>query len=163
MLAPRSSTTDSPRSVGQIAAIAGRSMPAIVRRLILAIAISAPVLPAETATSALPFFTASIASHIEDFERPCRRAWLGLSSILTATSVWMTRETAFSSRMPGENRFDTGLIAEKKEGGIGVARMGQRGARDHHRRTVVSPHGIERDADLVRHKRTLADALEPRK
>ena len=31
-----------------------------------AIAISAPVLPAETAQSASPFFTASIASHIDD-------------------------------------------------------------------------------------------------
>jgi hypothetical protein len=45
-------------------------MPSIILRLKRAIAISAPVLPAETATSASPFFTASIASHIEDFQRP---------------------------------------------------------------------------------------------
>ena len=94
--APRSSTIDSPRSVGQSAAIAGRSIPGIVRRLNFAIAISAPVLPAETATSASPFFTASMASHIDDFQRPLRSAWLGLSSIRTATSVWTSRETAFS-------------------------------------------------------------------
>src|SRR6516165_9920107 len=58
---------------------------------------SAPVLPADTATSASPFFTASIASHIDEVLRPRRRAWLGLSFILTATSVWMMREAAFRS------------------------------------------------------------------
>ncbi len=52
--APRSSTTNSPRNVGQRAAIAGRSMPAMVFRLNLAMAINAPVLPAETTTSASP-------------------------------------------------------------------------------------------------------------
>ena len=45
-----------------------------IRRLNLAMAISAPVLPAETATSASPFLTASIASHIDDFHRPLRNA-----------------------------------------------------------------------------------------
>ena len=68
--APRSSTIDSPRRVGHRAAIAGRSMPGMVLRLNLAIAISAPVLPAETAASASPFLTASIASHMDDFQRP---------------------------------------------------------------------------------------------
>ncbi len=51
MVAPTSSTTLSPRSVGHIAAIAGRSMVAMVRRQNFDIAISAPVLPAETQTS----------------------------------------------------------------------------------------------------------------
>ena len=87
IVAPTSSTIDSPRTVGQSAAIAGRSIGAIVCRQNLAIAISAPVLPAETAQSAAPVFTASIACHIEDTRRPVRRAWLGLSVILTATSV----------------------------------------------------------------------------
>jgi hypothetical protein len=62
-----------------------------------AIAINAPVLPAETATSASPFLTASIASHIDETLRPRRSAWLGLSCMLTATSVWTTREAAFSA------------------------------------------------------------------
>ena len=88
MVAPTSSTTLSPRSVGQIAAIAGRSMLAMVRRQNLDIAISAPVLPAETQTSASPVFTASIAFHIDDFQRPWRSAWLGLSSMRTAISQW---------------------------------------------------------------------------
>ena len=68
--APTSSTIDSPRKVGHSAAIAGRSMPGRVLRLNFDIAISAPVLPADTATSASPFLTASMASHIEDFQRP---------------------------------------------------------------------------------------------
>ena len=68
--APTSSTTDSPLSVGHRPAMAGRSMPSIILRLKRAIAIRAPVLPAETATSASPFLTASIASHIDDLWRP---------------------------------------------------------------------------------------------
>ncbi len=69
-------------------------MPAMVLRSNFAIAIRAPVLPAEIATSASPFFTASMASHIDDFHRPARSAWLGLSSILIATSVWTRRDAA---------------------------------------------------------------------
>ena len=53
----------------------------MVRRQNFDIAISAPVLPAETQTSASPVFTASIALHIDDFQRPWRSAWLGLSSM----------------------------------------------------------------------------------
>ena len=87
IVAPTSSTTDSPLRVGQSAAIAGRSIGAIVCRQNLAIAIKAPVLPADTAQSACPSFTASIACHIEETRRPVRKAWLGLSLILTATSV----------------------------------------------------------------------------
>ncbi len=76
----------SPLRVGQMPAIAGRSMFDIMRRQNFDMAISAPVLPAETATSASPFATASIASHMEDFPRPRRNAWLGFSSMATAIS-----------------------------------------------------------------------------
>ena len=51
-------------TVGQMAAMAGRSTPAIVFRQNLAMTISAPVLPADTAASARPSFTASSASHM---------------------------------------------------------------------------------------------------
>jgi len=88
MVAPTSSTTLSPRSVGQMAAIAGRSMVAMVRRQNFDMAMSAPVLPADTQASDVPDLTASIALHMDDFQRPWRSAWLGLSSILTATSQW---------------------------------------------------------------------------
>ena len=36
-----------------------------------------------------------MASHIDEVLRPRRSAWLGLSFMLTATSVWTTREAAF--------------------------------------------------------------------
>ena len=75
----------SPRSVGQIAAIAGRSMPGSGFRQNFAIAISAPVLPAETAAPASPSRTACMERHMDDFQRPLRSAWLGLSSICTVT------------------------------------------------------------------------------
>lgn len=61
-------------------------MVAMVRRQNFDIAISAPVLPAEMQASAVPVLTASTAFHIDDFQRPWRSAWLGLSSILTAIS-----------------------------------------------------------------------------
>jgi hypothetical protein len=76
--------------------MAGRSIPGRVLRLNFDMAMSAPVLPAETTMSASPFFTASIDSHIDDFQRPYRKAWLGLSSMRTATSVWVSRERALS-------------------------------------------------------------------
>ena len=88
MVAPTSSTTLSPRTVGHRQAMAGRSMPVSVFRQIFDIAISAPVLPAETAASASPSFTAWIARHIEDLPRPERTAWLGFSSMAMAIVVW---------------------------------------------------------------------------
>ena len=111
--APRSSTIDSPRSVGHSAAMAGRSMPGMVFKLNFAMAMRAPVLPADTAASASPFFTASSASHIDDFQRPWRSAWLGFSSILTATSVWTTRDTATSARCSRSSGSTTAASPKK--------------------------------------------------
>ena len=85
-LAPRSSITLSPRRVGNSAAIAGRSIPGSVFSTIFAIAISAPVLPAETTQSALPSATASIASRMLD-RRPERNATDGLASASTTSGV----------------------------------------------------------------------------
>ena len=86
----RAMSATAPRSPG------GRS-PAIGFKWNRAIAIRAPVLPAETTASASPFLTASIAIHIDDFHRPWRSAWLGFSFIFTATSVWTIREAASRS------------------------------------------------------------------
>ena len=69
------------------------SIPGIVRSASLAIAISAPVLPADTAPPASPRFTASIASPIEVLFA-LRIAWLGLSSPVTTPSVWMISDAA---------------------------------------------------------------------
>src|SRR5580698_969118 len=84
-LAPTSSTTLCPRLVGHRAAMAGRSMPSNVRSWNIDIAINAPVLPAEIATSASFFFTDSIARHIEVL-RPRRSTALGLSSMRTCSA-----------------------------------------------------------------------------
>ena len=81
IVAPTSSTMLSPRRVGHMAAMAGRSICAMVFRQTLAIAIRAPVLPAETAASASPSRTAWTARHMEDLPRPMRIAWLGFSSM----------------------------------------------------------------------------------
>ena len=69
--------------------MAGRSIPGTVRSTTFDIAISAPVLPAETTQCALPSATASIASRM--LERlPERSACEGFASPLTASSVWCT-------------------------------------------------------------------------
>ena len=72
LLAPRSRNTASLRRVGISEAIAGRSMPGRVLSTNLASAMSAPVLPADTAALARPAFTASIARHML-VPRPWRR------------------------------------------------------------------------------------------
>ena len=125
----------------------------MVRRLNFAIAIRAPVLPAETAASASPLFTASIASHIEDFQRPWRSAWLGLASIRTTTSLCTSREAAFSRGRSSTSGRDHGLIAEQDEFRVGVAGKRNIGAGNHDRRPDVAPHGIERNSDLLGHVR----------
>ena len=85
------------RSVGQIAAIAGREIPSIGLRQNVAIAISAPVLPPEMAKSASPSFTDCSAAHIEELPRPLRSAWVGLSSIEMTLSQWTIRVIGLSS------------------------------------------------------------------
>ncbi len=155
--APTSSTTDSPLSVGQSAAMAGRSMPGSIFRLKRAIAISAPVLPAETATSASPFFTASMASHIDDFQRPWRSAWLGLSSMRMATSVWTTRERALQPRQAVEQRARSRRLSPNSMNSMSGWRVSEMSAPgSDHRRAMVAAHGVERDADLIGHGTALA-------
>ena len=52
-------------------------------------------------------------------------------------------------------RSDQRRVAEEPELAFGMARQSQIGAGDDHGRTVVSPHRIERNADLVWHRSTL--------
>jgi len=85
------------RSVGHIAAIAGREIPSIGLRQNVAMAISAPVLPPEIATSASPSFTAWMAFHIEELPRPLRSACDGFSSIEMTLSQWAMRLTCLRS------------------------------------------------------------------
>ena len=95
ILAPRSSITHSDSSVGRTVAIAGRVIPGNVLRASFAMAIKAPVLPAETKPAASPRLTASMASPMEE-PRPLRRAADGLSSPLITISVWWMLDTARS-------------------------------------------------------------------
>jgi hypothetical protein len=73
-----------PLMVGITVAIAGRSMPGRVLRTKRAVAISAPVFPAETQASASPDLTRSIATRIEESFLP-RNAEAGGSSIATTS------------------------------------------------------------------------------
>ena len=95
----------------------------MVRRQNCDIAISAPVLPADTQTSACPFLTASIARHIDDFQRPCRKAWLGLSSIRTATSQWENSLASASLRQLGKFGPHDLLRPIDQEADIGTPRQ----------------------------------------
>ena len=56
--------------------------------------------------------------------------------------------------MGGEQRLDLGLVAEQDERAVGMLRQRQRRARNDHRGSVVTPHGVERDADLLGHGST---------
>ena len=76
----------SPFMVGRTEQMAGRSIPGKVRKPNIAIAIKAPVLPADTVQDASPDFTASIARRMLDC-LPFRRAAEGLSSLEIALSV----------------------------------------------------------------------------
>jgi hypothetical protein len=142
-VAPTSSTTLSPRMVGQMAAMAGRSMSAMVRRQNFDIAISAPVLPAETQASASPFLTASMARHMEDFQRPRRSAWLGLSSMPTETSQWWKSRTFGDQRVASSTGRTRVLLSEDDEAGVGTAFGNHGQARNDGLRTVVTAHGVD--------------------
>ena len=76
----------SPLKVGKKEAIAGLSIPGRFFHCIMAIAIKAPVLPADTAPDEVPFFTASKQSHI-DVLRPLRITCECLSPAATCSEV----------------------------------------------------------------------------
>ena len=148
IVAPRSSITESP--AGRPYRRDRRAIDAGQRpQLNRAIAISAPVLPADTATSASPFFTASIASHIDDVLRPRRSAWLGLSCMLTATSVWTTRRPPSS---PGGQRaaLRSARRRRKAETRWRDDGQGNRGTRNDNRCADIATHGVKRDSNLLR-------------
>ena len=123
----------------------------MVRRQIFDMAISAPVLPAETAQSAAPLRTASIAIHIEEWRRPARKAWLGLSAMPTATLVWRTSVAAFSRGCA----FSKGAIFASspniRNSIVGIALKEHGRARDDDRRAEIPAHGVERDPHRLFH------------
>ena len=136
--------TLSPRWVGKNEAIAGRSMPGNVFRTNFAIAIKAPVLPAETTPSARPSATASIASRMLDC-RPVRSAIDGLSSSITISLVWRSstasaRRGSFASR--GLRIF---LVTEKDQAQPRVPLQCHISAAQHHIGGLGTAHRVEGD------------------
>ncbi len=82
--------------------MAGRSIPGRVFSTTLAMAMRAPVLPADTTPAASPSWTASMARR-RLYRRPLRSAKEGLSFPETATSVWWTVHTRASFSIPRSN------------------------------------------------------------
>ena len=151
MVAPTSSTINSPLSVGQSVAMAGRSIGAMVCRQNFAIAISAPVFPAETAQAAAPVFTASIACHIEETRRPARNAWLGLSLILTAMSVWKTSDRSASRGWRASNGWISFLVAIDQKVDVRTPFERNRGSGEDDDWAGIASHRIQRYPDFLRH------------
>ena len=85
-LAPRSSICVCPSTVGNGAQIAGRSMPGNIFSTKREIAISAPVLPAETQASASPALTRLMATRMDE-SFLLRRASAGASSMPTTSEA----------------------------------------------------------------------------
>ena len=83
--------TTSPRAEGAMAASAGRSISGRVFTTILASAISAPVLPAETTPEASPLATASMAMRME-LCRPWRSAAVGFISAEMTSGAWRSMQ-----------------------------------------------------------------------
>src|SRR3954453_15576080 len=166
IVAPTSSTTLSPRSVGHRAAIAGRSIWAMVLRQIFDIAMRAPVLPAETAASASPSRTAWIASHMEEVRRPARRGaephggGAPPSPHRLARLVLHAHGDVGVAKLDGvlerglrvEKRPDDGLVAEHEETQAGMALQCKRRPRNHHGGAVIAAHRVERDPHWLRHE-----------
>ena len=138
-------------SVGSSAASAGRSIPGMVRSASLAIAIIAPVLPPETAASALASFTALIAMPIE-VVRARRIAWLGFSLAAIDSGEWTMVTAPSSGRWRVELGLDLGLVAVDDELQRRIAAKRARGARDHPRRAAVAAHCVDCDARAPVHR-----------
>ena len=105
-LAPRSSMWVCPLAVGTAAQIAGRSIPGIIFMTNLEIAISAPVLPAETQASASPFLTRFTATRIDE-SFLLRKAREGDSCISTTSEAWTTRSRELAADFPSSGCSDS--------------------------------------------------------
>jgi hypothetical protein len=79
---------------------------------------------------------------MEDFQRPRRSAWLGLSSMATATSQCMN-SLSLQLRVLRQKRFAFGSIAEKQKADVGMALESLGCARDRDFRTEIASHDID--------------------
>ena len=151
MLAPRSRITTGRCCAGITEAIAGRSTPGRVFSTTLAIAIRAPVLPAETAAAAAPSFTALIASRMLVL-RPWRRATDGFASPATESGVWCDGGALAQLRVPGQQRLEARRVPEQQEAQIRLLLEHPRSAVDDDRRRGVAAHGVQSDGQAHRQR-----------
>ena len=161
-LAPRSSITLSPRRVGNSAAIAGRSIPGSVFNTIFAIAISAPVLPAETTQSALSVRDRiDRQPHAGSASGPQRNRRLGVGEhdigrVVHGCGVREPRQLC-------QQRRDAGFVAEQQKAHGRVALEGDIGPLQHHCRSPIAAHRVDGDRDSAVHRVTVRALPEPRR
>ena len=148
--APRSSTIDSPLSVGQIAAIAGRSMPAMVFRSNLRHRHQRAGIAGRNGDIRL-----ALLHRIDG--KPHRRLPAALAQRLAGLVVHLDRDVGvhelrgrleLGTRV--EQRLDGARDRRTAEFDVGMAAERQFGPRNDHRCPMVAPHGVERDADFMR-------------
>ena len=137
-------------------------MPGSVFSTNLAIAIRAPVLPAETAAAASPSFTALIARRMLEL-RPWRSAIEGLASPATASGVWRSVVTVAQPLVPAQQGLDARQIAEHEEGQVGVTGQRPRGAVDDDFRRRIAAHRVQAYGEAHRYVVNGAAALQARR
>ena len=149
-----------PLRVGSCDAIAGRSMPGSVFSTKRAIAISAPVLPAETQACAAPSLTRLIATRIDE-SFFLRSASAGGSSIAT-TSLAGCIVSAIARRRArlGERLRERGLEADQDHARVGVLLEERERRRDRDRRAVVAAHRVDGNGDGHRSARSADRAAD---
>src|ERR1700722_14306553 len=152
--APRSSITLSLRSVGMKEAIAGRSMTGIILSTNFAIAISAPVLPADTTQPASPGRHRVDRQPHRGTPRAAQRdRWLGVvgDEFVGVMDDGLRRQLG----QLVQERADAALDAVEQEFGLREADERDVGAVYHHVRRLFAAHGIERDDHPLAQSRAL--------
>jgi len=86
-----------------------------------------------------------MARHIEDFQRPCRKATLhgdiGVERTRDRRELWAGRQQWCNQRLVAvEQKLDVGMALER-----------DLGTRHKHRWAVVSSHRVERNTNFLRH------------
>ena len=136
------------RSVGHMAAMAGREMPGSVFSTKRAMAISAPVLPAETAASASP------RAHGID-RQPHAALAAALAQRLAGLGVHGDEDfgvedlgAVLELRVALQQGRDAAAVAHQQEAQLRVAHGGQGRARNHHLGAGIATHRIQRDGQM---------------
>ena len=132
--------------------MAGREMPSSTPSWNIDIAISAPVLPAEIATSASLFFTDSMARHMLVL-RPRRSARLGFSSMRTRSAAWRIVTRSASLARLASSGFERGLVAVQDESHRRMAKHRARQCGHDDAGAGIAAHRIDRDCQFAGQRR----------